>query len=264
MAETEFRFNDGAAYERFMGPWTRAIGSVFLDWLSIPMGQRWLEVGCGTGSFTELLIETAAPSSVIAIDPAPAQIEQARAKPVSRHADFRVADAQALPFADREFDVVASALVINFIPNRVRAVAEMNRVVKLDGCVAAYVWDFTGELGAARHIFAALHDANATVPPITGAESSRIEALRRLFEGAQLNDVETRQIDVTVAHPSFDIYWQRFLDNPSPTSIYIKELPERTRNSLRAAVHSRLPIAADGTITFAARANAVRGRTVGP
>jgi SAM-dependent methyltransferase len=262
MAETEFRFNDGAAYERFMGPWTRAIGSVFLDWMSIPTGQRWLEVGCGTGTFTELLIETAAPSSVIAIDPAPAQIEQARAKPVSLHADFRVADAQTLPFTDRQLDVVASALVINFIPDRARAVAEMKRVVKLGGCVGGYVWDFTGELGAARHIFAALHDANAAVPPIPGAESSRIEALGKLFEGAQLNHVETRQIDVTVAHPSFDLYWQRFLDNPSPTSIYIKELPEPTRNSLRSAVRSRLPIAGDGTITFAARANAVKGRAI--
>ena len=56
MAENEFRFTDGAAYERFMGPWTRAVGSVFLDWLSIPAKQRWLDVGCGTGMFTELLV----------------------------------------------------------------------------------------------------------------------------------------------------------------------------------------------------------------
>src|ERR1035437_9678739 len=83
MSENEFRFTDGAAYERFMGPWTRAVGSVFLGWLAIPASQRWLDVGCGTGIFTELLLDTVAPTAVVAIDPAPAQIEQARAKPIS-------------------------------------------------------------------------------------------------------------------------------------------------------------------------------------
>jgi SAM-dependent methyltransferase len=260
MAENEFRFTDGAAYERFMGPRTRAVGSVFLDWLSIPANQRWLDVGCGTGMFTELLLDTVAPTAVVAIDPAPAQIEQARAKPVSHRADFQVADAQALPFADAEFDVVASALVINFIPDQPRAVGEMKRVVKAGGYVAGYVWDFAGDLVVVRHMSDALREINPNLPPIPGTESSRIEALGQLFERAELRDVAARPIEVEVTHPSFDIYWQRFIDNPSPLSAYIEEMSEPVRNGLRAKVHSRLPIATDGTITFAARANAVKGR----
>jgi SAM-dependent methyltransferase len=263
MAENELRFTDGAAYERFMGPWTRAVGSVFLDWLSIPANRRWLDVGCGTGIFTELLLDTVAPTAVIAIDPAPAQIEQARAKPVSHRADFQVGDAQALPFADAEFDVVASALVINFIPDQPRAVGEMKRVVKAGGYVAGYVWDFAGDLSVIRHIWGTVREINPNLPPVPGIESSRIEALGRLFEGAQLGDVATRPIEVEVTYPSFDIYWQRFTDNPTPMSAYIKELLEPACNDLRATVRSRLPVAADGTITFAARANAVKGRVPG-
>jgi SAM-dependent methyltransferase len=263
MAETEVRFTDGAAYERLMGPWTRAVGSVFLRWLSAPASQRWLDVGCGTGMFTELLLDRVAPSAVVGIDPARAQIEQARAKPVSRRADFRIADAQHLPFADAEFDVVVSALVINFIPDQPRAVGEMKRVVKGAGWVAGYVWDFAGDLGVTRHMIDAVREINTNLPPIPGTESSRIGALRRLFEGAQLDDVATLPIEVEVTHPTFDVYWQRFMDNPSPTSAYIKTLAKPVRDGLRATVRSRLPTAANGTITFAARANAVKGRVPG-
>jgi SAM-dependent methyltransferase len=201
-----------------------------------------------------------APVSVIAIDPAPAQIKQALAKPVSRRADFQVADAQALPFSNAEFDVAASALVINFIPDQSRAVSEMKRVTKVGGSVAGYVWDFAGDLSVTRHVLDPLNALNPHLPPIPGKESSRIEALARLFEVARLEDVAVRAIEVEVTYPSFDNYWQTFLDNPTPYSAYIKGLTEPARDRVQATVRSHMPVAADGTVTFAARANAVKGR----
>ena len=161
MTETDFGFTEGAAYERFMGPWTRAVGAVFLDWLAVPEGQRWLDIGCGTGVFTELISEKAAPSEIVAIDPAPAQILYAREKPVAARADFRIADAAELPFDDASFDVVASALVINFIPEREKAIAEMRRVTRPGGCVAGFVWDFCGALAVARHVTDVLREMEA-------------------------------------------------------------------------------------------------------
>src|SRR5262249_11188999 len=130
MAEGASLFTDGQAYERLMGRWSRAAGEVFLDWLSLPRGLQWLDVGCGTGAFTELVIDRCAPSPISAIVPAEDQIASARNRVAAKRAAFRTGDAQLLPFADREFDVAAMALVISFVPDAAKAVAEMKRVVK--------------------------------------------------------------------------------------------------------------------------------------
>src|SRR4029077_21232795 len=100
-----------------MGRWSRGAGEVFLEWLAPAPGACWLDVGCGTGSFTELIVDRCAPSAVSAIDPERAQIDHASNRPVGQQVQFRVGDAQALPFAGRSFDVVASALVLNFVPD---------------------------------------------------------------------------------------------------------------------------------------------------
>src|ERR1700752_1448767 len=115
MAEQSF-FTDGAAYERLMGRWSRSAGDVFLDWLAVPKGLNWLDVGCGTGAFTELLLARCAPKSVSAIDPAEDQIAFAQKRPGLSGVTFRVGDAQSLRFGNREFDAAAMALVISFVP----------------------------------------------------------------------------------------------------------------------------------------------------
>ncbi len=258
MNETDFRFTKGDAYQRFMGPWSRAVGAVFLDWLAIPEGRRWLDLGCGTGAFTDLLVERGHPGAVVAIDPAPAQIDHARTKPVAQFADFRVADAETLPFEDASFDVVASALVLNFIPDRARALAEMRRVIRPGGCVAAYVWDFTGDLSVTRHMTDALRAIAADIAPIPGVKSTRIEALREMFDEAGLIDVELRRIEVERTYPDFAAYWRIFLENPSPASAFIQQLPKAAYDDLHHSVRSSLPIGADGSLTFAARANAAK------
>jgi SAM-dependent methyltransferase len=133
MTEQQIRFNDGAAYERMMGTWSRPVGNTFLDWLAPAAGLRWIDIGCGSGAFTELVIERCAPAEVQGIDPSEAQLAFARTRPGARMAQFRRGDAMALPFPENSFDAAIMALVIFFVPDPAKGVAEMVRVVAPGG-----------------------------------------------------------------------------------------------------------------------------------
>src|SRR5471030_806747 len=140
----QIRFDDGAAYQRYMGKWSQLAGETFLDWLAPSSGWRWLDVGCGNGAFTEMIVERCAPLSVQGIDPSKDQLAYARTRSASRIAQFSLGDAMALPFADDTFDAAVMPLVIFFVPDPAKGVAEMARVVCPGGIVTAYVWDMFG------------------------------------------------------------------------------------------------------------------------
>ena len=144
MSNDSIRFDDGDAYERFMGRWSRLAGDVFLDWLNLPPGLRWLDVGCGNGAFTEAVIQRCHPSRIEGVDPAEAQVEFARSRPGASAASFELGDAMRLPSPDDSFDTAVMALVLFFVPEPARGVAEMRRVVAPGGTVAAYAWDMLG------------------------------------------------------------------------------------------------------------------------
>src|SRR5437764_7465434 len=105
MTSTEIRFDDGAAYERSRGVWSRSVGSEFLDWLNVPSGLRWLDVGCGNGAFSELIVDRCAPAALSGIDPSEAQLAYARTRLKADHIEFRQGNAMAMPYADNSFDV---------------------------------------------------------------------------------------------------------------------------------------------------------------
>ena len=260
MAEDTQRFSDGTAYEQFMGRWTRAVGTIFLDWLAPPTDARWLDIGCGTGVFTDLIVSTCSPAKVVAIDPSEPQIELARKKPIAQRADFRVADAQTLPFSDGAFGVVVSALVINYIPDRPRALAEMRRVCHPGGVIAGYVWDFAAQRSPNSPIRFGLNQVGAKPPPVPGTEDSRLEGLTSLFAGGKLTDIATRTVDVTISFPDFNDFWRSQTPSYIPMGKMIEALTETDREKVIESVRAKLPIGPDGRVTCSARANAIKAR----
>ena len=190
-----------------MAPWSAAAAVVFLDWLSPPSQGRWLEIGCGTGALTRVIAARCNPKKVVAVDTEPTQIDHARSSLIDRRVTFRMADARSLPFADATFDLVASGLVLNFIPNPAEAVREMRRVTRFGGRIAAYVWDFGADLSPSGPLRASLRLCGVTFPEIPGAGHTTPEALARLFEGANLAQVVVKSITVEVAYTDFLSFW---------------------------------------------------------
>ena len=150
-------FTDGEAYERMMGRWSRLVGETFLAWLDLPKGLRWLDVGCGNGAFTEEIIARCAPATVMAIDPSDEQLAFARTRPGAKMAKFLTGDAQKLSFGYGTFDVAIMALVLAFLLDPAKAVAEMARVVRPGGWVATYMWDIQNGGAPTTPIYTAIN-----------------------------------------------------------------------------------------------------------
>lgn len=258
MAEPQIRFQDGAGYERMMGVWSRLAGAAFLDWLEPRKSLRWLDVGCGNGAFTELLVSRCAPSSVTGVDPSDAQLEFARARAGTRSVEYLKGDAMALPLADGSADAAVMALVLFFVPQPARGVAEMVRAVAPGGIVSAYAWDILGggfPLAALQAEMRAL-DIPVLYPP--SVEAAGTDHMTRLWTGAGLHDVQTTRITVERTFDNFADVWETSMLGSS-VGATVRAQPAQVQHRLKERLRERLAPVADQPITLSARANAVRG-----
>lgn len=251
-------FTDGAAYERFMAPWSRSAGALFLDWLALGTGLAWVDVGCGNGAFTELILAKSAPSLVCAIDPSEAQIAAARQRISAKQVELSIGDAMALPYDDARFDVAVMALVLFFVPDPNRGVAEMARVTRPGGVVASYTWDILrggAPTQAVRDELQALGKPMA-LPP--SPDVSRFEALKVLWAELGIREVETRELVVERTFANFDDYWLSMVIS-SPAGV-VERLSDAEEAELKRRLQARLPTSATGEITVHSWATAVKGR----
>jgi SAM-dependent methyltransferase len=252
----------GAAYEPYVGRWSRLVAREFLLWLAVPPSRRWLDVGCGTGVLIQTILHVASPSEVEGFDPSSGYIAFARQQVVDYRVRFAIGDAQALPFESMTYDAVVSGLVLNFVPQPGQALSEMVRVARPGGVVAAYVWDYAGQMQLMRYFWDAVVLLNPAARDLDEGRRfplCRPEPLAQLFRDAHLHNVEVRAIDVSTDFRDFDDYWSPFLGSQSPAPSYAMSLSEEQRIALREQIRASLPIQQDGSIHLIARAWAVRG-----
>ena len=258
MSEVGNLFVDAEAYERRMGRWTRLAGEAFLNWLDVPTGLQWLDVGCGSGAFTEVLTARCVPAKVVAIDPCEGQLSYARRRSRAGATQFRLGDAGSLPFADGSFDAAAMALVISYLPDPVKGAAEMARVVRPGGWVATYMWDLPGGGLPVAPMYRALQSLGIGVP-LPGSEVSRRDGMQALWTQAGLQSAETRVIRIPVAYAGFDEFWESYRVPEGPAGVAIRKMSPPEIERLKMRLREHLPIASDGSISYEAFANAVKG-----
>jgi SAM-dependent methyltransferase len=252
----------GDVYEPYVGRWSRLVAREFVDWLGIPAGARWLDVGTGTGALLGEIVARAQPGLAVGVDRSGGYAAYARRRlhHLPRTA-LVVAEATTLPSRDAAFDVTVSGLVLNFVPSPVAMLTDMRRVTVAGGIVAVYVWDYAQDMQLMRHFW----DAAVELDPAVADQDEgrrfpicRPEPLAELCETAGLAVVDVRGIDVPTVFRDFDDYWTPFLGGQGPAPGYCMSLDDDRRAALREAIRARLPFAEDGAIPLVARAWAAK------
>lgn len=254
-------WNSSDDYNRYVGRWSRIVAQKFFGWLAVPPESNWLDVGCGTGMLSRLILETQSPKSLHGVDSSPDYVAYARAQNPDERADFIVGNAMDLPSNDDTYDAAVAGLVLNFTPDPATAISQMARVTRRGGTVAAYVWDYAGDMQMMRFYWdavVALSDEGSAVDEGLRFPYCNPPGLTALFQGAGLTNVETTAIDVPTVFRDFDDYWSPFLGGQGAAPAHAMRQDEQTRTALREHIRSKLPFESDGSIHLIARAWAVQ------
>jgi SAM-dependent methyltransferase len=262
-ADRTDRWSSGSAYESFIGRWSRLVAPQFLDWLGVPPGARWLDVGCGTGALSEAILDQCEPRSVVGVDPSEPFVSHASATVVDARATFGVGSASTTGLGDAAVDAVVSALVLNFVPDLSAALAEARRVVSPGGVVAGYVWDYAEGMQLLRRFWdaaVALDEDARGLDEAVRFPNAAPDPLADAFRAARLAGVDVRAIEVPTVFADFEDLWAPFLSGTGPAPSYVASLSEPGRAALRERVRSSVAEEPDSSIRLVARAWAVRSR----
>jgi ubiquinone/menaquinone biosynthesis C-methylase UbiE len=257
----------GDSYDAYMGRWSRPIAARFLDWLAVPNGLDWLELGCGTGAMTAAIVRRCKPASLIGIEPSEGFIAKAREAVDNARVEFITGDAGRLAsVSSASRDIAVAGLVLNFIPDRLGALREMKRIVRPGGTVGFYVWDYPG---GGIEFMRAFWTAAVALDPTAGdlTEDKRFpfctrEGLAELAQQAGLSAVDVTAIEARSVFRDFDDYWRPFTLGAGPAPGYCVSLAPEARDRLRQTLSDSLPRQEDGSISLNTRAWALKARVI--
>ena len=254
----------GNNYDQYMGRWSRKVAVKFLDWLAANDGGHWVEAGCGTGALSKEILTRCAPQRLLGVDPSEDFVLQAQKNIPDKRAEFRVGDAQALPVEDSSCDFVASALVLNFVPDKPLAVREMQRVTRPGGTIGFYVWDYPND---GVEFMQAFWNAAIELDPQAAelAEGRRFpfctpDGLHEIVRDTGLRDVESVDVTVETNFQNFEDFWLPFTLGTGPAPGYCAGLDVTARENLRARLQSQLAPDSASSIELKARAWALKGK----
>lgn len=265
MASTTY--DEPEAYELWMGRWSARLAPAFVEFANPPPGSRILDIGSGTGVLAKALAKQIDGAEIIGLEPAQSYVDHARRRLRGTDVSISRGDANSLPYSADSFGVTLSLLVLQEIPDGDAALAEMRRVTRAGGCIAACQWDFRDGLPMLSQFWEAAAEVMSDTVIAhekarrTSPGYSNAEALEALWQRAGLATVETRCLDISMSFQSFDDYWSPFLGGATRTSSYAATLPAEVRDTLRARLRQLvLGNGPDRPFDLPARAWAVKGR----
>lgn len=257
-------WSNSDAYEAFMGRWSRVAANAALDWLAMPQGLRWLEVGCGTGALTEAIVTSADPAEVLAIDPSPDFLAQAASRVHDERVTFATGTAEELPADTGRYDVSIAGLVLHFMTDPKQGVLEMTRCTRPGGTVTGYIWDIASDAQFLSPFWRAAESLDPGAKdwePLYRQHVNSAERVAALFANDDLEQITSTTLDFPVVFRDFADYWEPCLLNGSPpVQRYVQTLSGEGRNALRERLRSFLSIAADGSIPLRGRLWITRAR----
>jgi ubiquinone/menaquinone biosynthesis C-methylase UbiE len=244
-------FSDADSYENFMGRDSRVLAPELARAADVSAGQEVLDVGCGTGALTTVLAGIVGPEHVSAVDPTEPFVEQCRANVPG--ADVRVAPAEAIPFEDASFDRALAQLVFHFVSDPAAAVAEMRRVTRPGGKVAACVWDFTGGMTMIKAYWEAARSLDPDAPSEFERFGGKPGQLAQLWRDAGLADVVDSALEVSTRYQDFEELWQSFRRGEGPVGVHAASLEGELHDAVRDAFY-RLVGSPEGSFELTGRA----------
>lgn len=260
-------WSNGAQYETYIGRWSNAVAREFVPWLGADSGGSWLDVGCGTGALSDAILRQADPTRLHGIDPSEPYLELARLRLSGTIATFSTGDAMALDTGSPEeepvvYDVVASGLVLNFLPGAATSLSQQVNVTTPGGIVGAYVWDYAVGMHLLRLFWEAAMDASPVAERVAEGviyADWQPQRLERMFTDAGLTGIESREIVVPTQFSSFDDLWAPFLGGQGPAAAYLRSIGPEAAGEVRGFLQRRIPVEDDGTVALTARAWATKG-----